>query len=962
MKKFTLSLFAALVAVASYAQKDFKRLEPKTLETRALQVQGIDRKANPVEANGVRKAPKADELVTLPDGVTPEQWYLKGTINIYSSSGWQSKAIEKQTNVAIVGNDVYVQGLAYYFSDAYIKGSIVGNTISFETGQFVGEDEYGPEYIIGSNDGGATLAGIIFTYDAAAKTIQSKSNYLVIESGSATELDPFAYWSSLKISADAPATPTTVVAPVYLLTEEYSIKARNYKDDADVFGSIHIGFDGNDVYFKGFSTRYFNAWVKGTLADNVITLPYGQLFGASGSTSLYLNTLVKQDVVFDYDATSGKLTARNEFFLVDNEALGYYDSYRNAVLTKIVEKAGTPANPQVIELVNTNYGYVVDFDIPTVDTEGNGLITSKLSYQLFVEENGQTSALVFTPQTHTKLTESLSVIPYNFSEQYDFYPTYIYLNELYSATWTKIGIKSIYTGGGETHETEIQWYEIGGNGSGSEQEETDEVVSLPEGVEPETYTLAIEQYDTDDLSREVDAYVAFDGTDVYVSGLAFWFEDVYVKGTLDTETNIVTFPSGQFVGEDSYGPEYIAAVALVDDGENIAPAPYFTFSYNPANKSLTLVGDYVIVEADEPEPADWGNIYTVATSATYTFGALEPLVAVEVPANLETSTYLFTAASAQEYGKDIVENYSSFIQVGFDGDDAYIGGLVVDDPDLFVKATKNTDGKYVVPANQYLGFIDFYGYFQFDYFFTAVDAETAALVDAVFDFDAATKTFTNADQILAVNGDRNKLDYYMLFSGATFSPFTEVEATPADPTIEKFSFYDTTILPELEPVQYPYISFYIPNVGTDGNYLNTDKLTYTLYIVDAQGAEKALTFTPELYTKLEKEIVEIPYTFDDDWDIYEKGERVYLNWSYDEIASWKKIGVQSIYRGLDIEHRSAIVWFDIESYTNALGIESIVANDNAVRYFDLQGRLSDGKANGLYIKQVGTKTSKVLNK
>lgn len=251
-----------------------------------------------------------------------------------------------------------------------------------------------------------------------------------------------------------------VTPPAELVTEDYVVTARNYKNDADVSAPLLVGFDGNDVYIQGLCTFLPESWVKGTLSGSTVTFAYGQYFGIYGSTyEMYLNTLVGEDVVFDYDATTGALTAQNEFFLVDNDQY-YFDSYRGAVLTKVVEQAATPANPQITNLQNSNYGWIVFFNVPLQDTEGNPLVASKLYYEIFTDVQEEVNPLTFTPATHSKLTESMTIIPYGFTEDYDFYATQIYLNDLYSESWNKIGIKSIYTGGGETHESEIQWFTI----------------------------------------------------------------------------------------------------------------------------------------------------------------------------------------------------------------------------------------------------------------------------------------------------------------------------------------------------------------------------------------------------------------------------------------------------------------------------------------------------------------------
>jgi hypothetical protein len=251
-----------------------------------------------------------------------------------------------------------------------------------------------------------------------------------------------------------------ITVPEGLTTEEYSLSARNYKDDADVSGSVQIGFDGNDVYVQGFCTYIPEAWAKGTLEGTTITFTKGQYFGTYYDTyAMYLNVLMDEDVVFDYDAEAGTLTAQNEFFLVDNSDY-YFDSYRGAVLKKVIEKAAMPANPAITSLQNGNYGWYFDFNVPTVDINGDGLATSKLYYMIYTDIEGEIAPLTFTPETHTNLTEAMTEIPFGFTENYDFYNTQIYLNELYSANWNNLGIQSIYYGGDETNATEIQWFHI----------------------------------------------------------------------------------------------------------------------------------------------------------------------------------------------------------------------------------------------------------------------------------------------------------------------------------------------------------------------------------------------------------------------------------------------------------------------------------------------------------------------
>ena len=860
-----------------------------------------------------------------------------------------------------------------------------------------------------------------------------------------------------------------VTVPEELVTEEYAISARNYKDDADVSGSVFIGFDGNDVYMQGLCTYLPEAWVKGTLDGTTITFATGQYFGTyATSYEMYLNILMGEDVVFTYDAEANTLTAQNAFFLVDNSDY-YFDSYRGAVIKKVVEKAATPANPAITSFENSQWGYVVVFNIPLSDTEGNGLVSSKLYYTLYVEIDGEVSPLTFTPETHSKLTESMTEIPYGFTENYDFYSNTIYLNDLYSKDWDKIGIQSIYVGGGEVNATEIQWFEIekeepadddegifdfnamtvatssgsgesyvsdgditeavvltkgvvtltispkeesastqnrfwstgngpqlrmysgtltfsvpegeaisqivfnyngvywGGNKNGGNvtadsgeitdtsadhyatwignaqtvvftigantqinsivvtlaggEEEEYELVVLPEGLEAEVWTIeGTFDYDgSDEIQRATE--VAFDGTDVYVKGIPFWYEDAWMKGTLDAESGIVTFPSGQFVGEDDYGKEFVLGT---DDGQTICD---IQFAYDAVAQTLTQITEYIVESPSATEIKNWGYWYGMIIYAGEPI-VIDPVVA---PEDLATETYLFKAMELEAGEGMELEEYSYQTEVGFYGNDVYFKGFSEDTSDFWAKGTLSEDGKTVtIPANQYMGEIEFYGY-VFKYFVTAVNDE-GEMTDIVLNYDADTNTFTT-EQAIVLNGSSRGLDPYQTFTEVTITKMQDFAATPADPFIAEFA----------PNANYPRIDFNIRAIDVEGNDLLGSKLFYTIW-VEKDGEAQPLTLTAALYSKLTEDMTEIPYTFTDNYDIYTGGTRVYLNQDAEEIASWTKIGVQSIYYGGDECNKSNIVWAE-----TGTGIASLQESEKTSVIYNIAGQRVQKAQKGLYI-------------
>jgi uncharacterized OB-fold protein len=672
--------------------------------------------------------------------------------------------------VTVEGTTVTIAGLAYYFKDGSITGTMEGNTITFANGQLVGSEGESYDYIVGSDDG-QSVCDIVFTYDPETKSLTSKTTYIA-ESNSADEVMAYSFWLNAVFSAEQPAAPEVVVLPEGAEVSAYAMAYKN-RDGQDAGKPINVAVVGNDVYFQGMSEYLPKAWVKGVKDGNTVTFAADQYmgeYGTYGSSYAFYST----EAVFTYDAATESYSATGTIFGVLADQ--YYDGYyTNPVLTKVNEVAGVPATPSITAIESTQYGDMMTFNVPIVDVNGNNMVTSKLSYQFFIDD--ENTPMVFTTDYFTKLTENMTVLPYGFTENYDIYADAIYLNMPHD-TWKKIGIQSIYAGGGEENKSAIFWFDV---------PEKELPVEAPEGLVTEAYLF------------------------------------------------------------NSIALEY---------------------SYE---------GD------SEPAP------------------------------------------------------YSIQVQVGFDGDDAYIQGLSSDCPELWVKATKNAEGKYVIPANQYMGELDFWGY-TFPYYWTAIDEEEN-FIDAVFDFNAETNTFSS-NQTLALNGSATELDYYMLFNDVTITKITEVAATPADPIFEEYDFE--------QEVGYNYLYLSIPAVDVDGNDLVSNKLFYTIWI-EKNGEKMPYTFTATLYgDDFDEDVVEVPYNHNG-YDVYRGGEQIYIEEQPSELATWTKVGVQSIYYGAGERRVSNIVWSD--GTKDATGISSIAAGQKVpATIYNLSGqRVQTLKKGGLYI-------------
>ena len=413
-------------------------------------------------------------LVTPPTSAEVVAWYTyDGAFYANTSSGWTDATdYMPSVNVAIDGSDFYIQGLGYYFLDGWVKGTLSGTTVTIPSGQYIGYDEYGPEYIVGSDDG-STACDIVFTYDAEAGLLTSETTYIV-ESGESDDVAPYCYWAQPVFSLTAPEVPTQVEVPAGLETEEYLFQAINWDLNNDEYTlyeiPVFVGFDGNDVYVQGVCEDIPEAWIKGTLDGGKITFPTGQYFGTIvfwGYEFPYFfagyGDYGFEDVVMAYDAENGVLTMESPDFLLINASNKEVDPnlvFLYATITKVPDVAATPAQPEITgaKLTGTSYPYI-SVNIPLIDEDGNPIQSSKLSYQYYYEIDHVQNPLTLTTDLYTMLSSDMTEIPYSFSDDYDIYNYKFYLNMDFSS-WNKIGIQSIYRGGGEENRSEIFWYVI----------------------------------------------------------------------------------------------------------------------------------------------------------------------------------------------------------------------------------------------------------------------------------------------------------------------------------------------------------------------------------------------------------------------------------------------------------------------------------------------------------------------
>ena len=440
-----------------------------------------------------------------------------------------------------------------------------------------------------------------------------------------------------------------------------------------------------------------------------------------------------------------------------------------------------------------------------------------------------------------------------------------------------------------------------------------------------------------ELNGALGTVVFGDNNKVYIkdivsqAGLGTW-----VEGTISG--NKITIELPQQLGYNySYGYGFQAAVVEYDAAEGWyvkSANQTVTLNYDaatgeistPAGKLQTgeeLIG---IIYDDDDSWAGYGDWNLTFSAVT------DPLV--EAPAGLQTELYALTS-----------EGYEgSLVKVGFDGNDVYVQGIDKNLPDTWVKGTINGD-KVTFKSGQYVGADEVAGYHQYlmsatvsqeynDYYGEYYDVYALADGDIEFSYDAATKTLSASTPFL-LNAGKDKVYYLYTFKSATIKPFQEVAATPAPPVINElyeggWSFFASGY-------GWGYIDFDLQASDVDGNYIMPEKLSYQFY-TKVNGEVKPMTISPEDFIYLEETMTEIPYGFQDGWDIYANGTTQTV---YYHVVGPEAYGVQAIYRGAGEERRSEIAWADVldlgaevqpDAATPAYPDVTLSATDNRIGY------------------------------
>ena len=478
------------------------------------------------------------ELVTLPQGARTEQLPYQATFYSNVSSSATVTSVNKTVNVALVGNEVYFQGLSNEFPEAWLKGTVTGDEVVIPVtylGDLQGQHVWACGY-----DG--AIAPINLVYDAERNTYELMG-YL-LQSYNEMNFDANAlagYYQAGYIGT----RPDPITPPAGLKTVDMPYTGQLYDGSAaaDYKGSVKVGVEGQHVYIQGLISLVPQAWIMGTFNDEgtLATFPAGQYVGYCSYGSVYLLGQDEEnvaDVNFSYDKVQNTYTLI-DYAYINGKKNDFF--YYNVILPELM--IGTPSDAMWVA-AEQNYEDQQDvFDITIGDaTTGhidqgnspnapkyynNGVSLRMYAGHKFTVSSTKPMAKILITMDHASANQQ--VLEANVGN---------YSLENNVGTWTGENNAVTFTvpAGKQARISRIQVYYL---------DYATTLVNLPAGVETSEYRF--DGLDTYYNAQEIHPVnVGFDGDYVYIQGLSAMLPNAWVRGKVkrDDSGNIVTSDNG----------------------------------------------------------------------------------------------------------------------------------------------------------------------------------------------------------------------------------------------------------------------------------------------------------------------------------------------------------------------------------------------------------------------------------
>lgn len=225
----------------------------------------------------IKMTPVTDTVITPPDGMETAEW-------VFSDSYGSSSA-----TVGFSGDEVYVKGMATTMPEAWVKGIVSGDKVTFPSGQYLGVDNEiyylsyfcGAEFTTETDEEGeevlkASLADAsVFSYDGEKNAMTSDNGFVI--NSTADRLFPLYAYDEVTVALQQRNPDAAPAAPYNLVysADDWNTSIWFQVPNTDVDGNLlHTDRLYYEVIIDG-AVKVFDLFDEATKEYNTTTLvPY----------------------------------------------------------------------------------------------------------------------------------------------------------------------------------------------------------------------------------------------------------------------------------------------------------------------------------------------------------------------------------------------------------------------------------------------------------------------------------------------------------------------------------------------------------------------------------------------------------------------------------------------------------------------------------------------------------------
>lgn len=481
------------------------------------------------------------------------------------------------------------------------------------------------------------------------------------------------------------------------------------------------------------------------------------------------------------------------------------------------------------------------------------------------------------------------------------------------------------------------------------------ITEAPEGMTMSytiTYSGFYYGYDSivyvEDYTAPSEVVFAYDGY-VYIKNLfSMVTADTYFRGEY-TETGDIEFKLPQTLYAESdpdYGDSwYDLTLVYSPNLEEEVPEPV------TENNSITFAVNYEDYSM-KMNPLPEGTSLSLYMNGIMWYGFSETAISltlggddkggVELPEGVESKpySYIYDSSSFGFPPLDEKPDFGYRVNVAFDGDDVYLGGVFVDAPDSWIKGRKEGN-KLIFPGKQYIGTM--YGVLDFYLMFAKWSLDSRDGLELLpedteftLEYDEVAETLKTVDKdiIMLMNASDEEVYALQMVEDPIYVYQPDASGSPMAPWGLDYE----------QGKSYGRLDMNIPNVTEDGVLLYSDNMYYNIYL-DGQ----LQTFYADENSDFKEDTSDIPYTMNETSIVRVK----YASWHEMIISAvgFETIGVQSVNVWNGEKYYSPLTTLNINTGEITTGIETISepAGEASVSYYDLSGRKVTNPAGGIYV-------------